>query len=182
MPLQLSDGKGRGYTAAVNAQNELVVRAIVEPEVEHASSSLGSAYSWVSAATDIDTGDTRLFVKNLGSTPLVLDRITLNGSNVICEWNILIGSATTTPTGTLITGGNLNETFSAKSADAIAYDDETAVADGTIIDRIWTPITNSIQHDLSGIILGQDHYVQINQITESTSGSVVLVGHFELPS
>lgn len=179
----IEDGKGRAYKAEVNAEQELVVRAITEEEIEHASAILGSAYSWDSTELDINATDTMLFVKNTGDVPLVLDRATINGSNAICFWTILIGSATTTPAGgAVVTGVNLNQTFSAQAADAVARSDETAVADGSIIDRVKTPIDNTIQHDLHGVILGKGHYVQFNQITESDSGSVVLFGHFELPS
>ncbi len=179
----IEDGKGRGYKSEVNAEQELVVRAITEEEIEHASATLGSAFSWDSTEKDIDTGDTMLFVKNTGDVPLVLDRATINGSNVVCTWTLLIGSATTTPAGgAAVEGVNLNQTFSAQSADATARSDETAVADGTIIDRIKTPINNTVEVNLHGVILGKGHYIQVNQITESTSGSVILFGHFELPS
>lgn len=182
MPL-LDDGKGRGFKAEVNEEQELVVRAITEAEIEHASATLGAAFSWDSTELNIDTGDTMLFVRNDGDTPLILDRATIVGSNVICTWTILIGSATTTPAGgAVVAGVNLNETFNTKAADATARSDETAVADGSIVDRVKTPVSNILQHDLTGIILGKGHYVQFNQITESTSGSVVLFGHFELPS
>jgi hypothetical protein len=179
----LDDGKGRGYKAEVNAEQELVVRAITEEEIEHASATLGSAYSWDSTELDIDTGDTMLFVKNTGDVPLVLDRATINGSNVICTWTFLIGSASTTPAGgAVVTGVNLNQGFSSQLADAVSRSDETAVADGSIFDRVKTPVSNTIEVNLHGVILGRGHYIQINQITESTSGSVIIFGHFELPS
>ena len=179
----IEDGKGRAFKAEVNAEQQLVVRAITEEEIEHASATLGSAYSWDSTELDINTGDTMLFVKNTGDVPLVLDRALINGSNVICTWTLLIGSATTTPAGGAgVVGVNLNETFSSQLADAVARSDETAVADGSIIARVKTPVTNTIEINLHGIILGKGHYIQFNQITESTSGSVVLFGHFEVPS
>ena len=179
----IEDGKGRAFKAEVNTEQELVVRAITEEEIEHASAILGSAYSWDSTEKDIDTGDTMLFVKNTGDVPLVLDRALINGSNVICTWTFLLGSATTTPAGgAVVTGVNLNQTFSTQLADAVARSDETAVADGSIIGRVKTPVTNTLEVNLHGVILGKNHYIQFNQITESTSGSVVLLGHFELPS
>ncbi len=179
----IEDGKGRAFKAEVNAEQQLVVRAITEEEIEHASATLGSAFSWDSTELDINTGDTMLFVKNTGDVPLVLDRALINGSNVICTWTLLIGSATTTPAGGAeVVGVNLNETFSSQLADAVARSDETAVADGSIIARAKTPVTNTIEMNLHGIILGKGHYIQFNQITESTSGSVVLIGHFENPS
>lgn len=178
----IEDGKGRGFKAEVNAEQELVVRAIIEAEIEHASAVLGSAYSWDSTELDLVAGETFLMVKNEGSIPLVLDRVTINGSNVICFWTIHIGSLTTTPAGTEVVGVNLNRGFSTQLADATAMSDETALADGDIVDRIKTPIDNTLQHALHGIILGKGHYVQINQVTESDSGSAVLFGHFEVPS
>lgn len=181
MGFVIEDGKGRGYAAEVNPENELVVRSIVESEIEHASTE-GNAYSWVSTASDIVSGETRLYVRNDNETPLIVDRINFNGSDVICEWTILLGSATTTPTGATVTGVNLNPTFASVVAQATAFDDETAVADGDLIDRVWTPVLNSRQHIMNGIILGINQYIQINQITESASGSVVLFGHFENPS
>jgi len=180
----IDDGKGRGFKAEVNAEQELVVRAITEEEVEHASG-IGDAFSWDSTELAIDSTDTMLFVRNDGSIPLICDRATIVGSNVICEWTVHIGALTTTPTATgstTVVGVNLNETFSAKAADTTAFADEASVADGAIVDRIKTPIDNSIQHDLHGIILGKGHYIQFNQETASDSGSVVMVGHFGIPS
>jgi hypothetical protein len=182
MGILIEDGKGSGHSAEVNDENELVTRSINQSELEHSSGKNGRAYSWTSANTDIDAGDTRLYVRNDGNIPLILDRITFNGGNVICQWTIAIGEETTTPAGTIITGANLNQSFGAIAPDATAYDDETSVADGTTVDIVWTPVTSTIQHNLDGIILGKNHYIQINQETESTSGQVILVGHFENPS
>ena len=176
----LDDGKGRGFKQAVNAQNEAVTRSIVETELEHASAK-GTAYSWDSAELDIDAGDTMLFVKNLGSTQLILDRLIVNGSNVICTWDINIGSLTTTPSGTAVTGVNLNRIFASALADVTSLSDETAVADGDTVARIKTPVSDTVVGNLDGLILGKNHYLQVNQETESTSGSVILIGHFENP-
>lgn len=177
----IDDGKGRGYKAEVNPENELVVRSIAEPEIEHASS-LGKAYTWDSTELDIDAGDTMLYVRNDGDTPLIIDHLDFNGSNVICTWDIGIGSTTTTPTGTVVAGVNMNQTFTANAADATAFSDETAVADATVLMRVKTIISGHHQHDMTGVILGRNHYIQVNQETESTSGSVILVAHFENPS
>lgn len=171
-----------GKVAEVNDEHELVVRAITEAEIEHASGKLGSAYTWDSGELNIDSGDTILFVQNTGTIPLILDRLIINGSNVICTWNVNIGTATTTATGTTVTGQNLNTGNFSDTADANAFSDETAVADGTTIMRVKTPITNTIVLAMVGIIIEKNHYIQINQETTSTSGSVLLTGHFENPS
>lgn len=180
MGLQIVGGDAL-YPAKVTSEGQLVVRSINEAELEHASI-LGNAYSWDSTELDIDTGDTMLFVKNEGSTPLILDRLVINGSNVICTWTILTGSATTTPAGTAVTGINLNRIFSGNTADVTSLSDETAVADGDIIDRVKTAVSGHHIHDMTGVILGKEHYIQVNQITESTSGSCILYGHFENPA
>lgn len=179
--VRISDGKGKNGDAEVNAEQELVVRAIIETELEHASIH-GTAYSWDSLELNIDTGDTMLFVKNLSSTPLILDRIMFNGSNVICTWTILTGQATTTPIGSAVEGVNQNTGFAGDLADVTSLSDETAVADGKIIGRVKTAVSSHHIHGMNGVILRRNHYVQINQITESTSGSVILIGHFENPS
>lgn len=170
-----------GEGANVNNDGQLVVRAIQQSELEHSSIG-GKGYSWDSTELDIDAGDTMLFVKNLGDTPLILDRLSMNGSNVVCTWTILLGSLTTTPAGTLVTPANINNRFSGSVPDAIAYSDETAVADGVIVDRIKTAVETHHDHNLEGIILEKNQYIQVNQVTESTSGSVVVYGHFEVPS
>ncbi len=177
----IEDGTGRGFKAEVNDEFELVTRAITEEEIVHASGE-GNSFSWDSTELDIAANGTMLFVKNLDSTPLILDRVTINGSNVICFWTVLIGATTTTPSGVTVTGVNLNEVFSSNTADVTSVSNETAVADGAIVDRVKTPIDNTLQHDLHGIILGKGHYVQFNQVTESDSGSIILFGHFEEPA
>jgi len=166
----------------VNDEGQGVVRAIVEPELEHASGKLGTAFTWDSTTLDIDAGDTMLFVKNTGEVPLILDKLILNGSNVICTWEIGIGALTTTPAGTTVTPVNMNESFSTKAPDSVSFSDETAVADASVSFRCITPVTDTKTFDMTGLILGKNHYVQINQETESTSGSAILVGHFEAPS
>ncbi len=180
--VQISDGKGRGHLAEVNDEQELVTRAIGESELEHASIN-GNAYCWFSAAQDIDATDTMLFLKNIGDTPLIMDRLNLIGSNVLCTWTIHIGADTTTPSGgSVVTGVNINELFASTTADAISRTDEEAVADGTIVEQVITQATTMHHHDLEGIILGKNQYIQINQETESTSGSAAIYAHFENPS
>lgn len=180
MSFRIGDGKGRGYTTEVNSENQLVTRAINSPEIEHASGVLGTAFSWDSGLVSIDAGDTALFVKNLGTVPLIIDRITLNcGSGTDTFFNIGIGADSTTPAGTQVTPVNMNEIFSTKQADAIAYADETAIPDAPVLDRCYSKTLTSVVTDGAGIILGQNHYIQINNEVASTNASVIIIGHFE---
>ena len=177
----IEDGKGNGRKAQVNLENELVTRSIVESEIEHASAS-GNAYVWDSTEKDIDAGDTMLFVQNTSETPLILDVATINGSNVICTWTMHTGADITTPSGTTVSGVNMNPKFRSVPADAIGYADETAVADGDIVCRVKTAISTTQNVNLGGFILERNHYVQFTQVTESTSGSVILRAHYANPS
>ena len=177
----IEDGKGSGKKAQVNDENELVTRSITESEIEHASAS-GKAYIWDSTEKDIDAGDTMLFVQNTSETPLILDVATINGSNVICTWTMHTGADITTPSGTTVSGVNMNPKFRSVPADAIGYADETAVADGDIVCRVKTAISTTQNVDLGGFILERNHYVQFTQVTESTSGSVILRAHYANPS
>ena len=76
----------------------------------------------------------------------------------------------------------MNPKFRSVPADAIGYADETAVADGDIVGRIKTAISETKVINLNGFILERNHYVQFTQVTESTSGSVVLRAHYANPS
>ena len=179
--VRIEDGKGTNGDAEVNAEQQLVTRSITEPELEHASS-LGKSFAWDSTELDLVAGETFLFVKNTGGTPLIVDRVCINGSNVVCTWNIGIGSATTTPAGTPIIAVNTNEVFANTPPDAVAFSDETAVADASVMLRVKTQVDTFLPVDMTGVILGKGHYIQVNQETESTSGSVMIMGHFENPS
>lgn len=156
---------------------ELEVRAITESELEHASAR-GDAYAWRSTNSDIDAGDTRLFVKNTSDKFLIFSYAVFEPANVVCSYDIGIGSETTTATGTAVTGTSLNGSIIANESYE-AYDDETAVADATPIVSYTVNTTESLRAELDGFILGKNQYLQINQETESTSGRVTLFGHFE---
>ena len=184
MSQAVKDGTGHGFEAEVNAENELVVRAITEAEIEHASGRLGTAYSWYSGSTqDLGAGATFLFVRNDGDVPLIMDRLTILGSNVICTWAILLGNAIPGPAGgTVVTPTNMNNARAGKLASSTSRTGETAVADGTLSEEVITAITVTHHHTLEGYILEKGQYMQINQVTESDAGSVGIVGHFENPS
>ncbi len=164
-------------TVFVTEDGELIVRAITETEIEHASGE-GKAFSWDSKELDIDAGDTILFVQRTGDVSLVIDRVEISGSNVICTWEINLGRDSTTATGTGVSAVSLNTAFDGSTADARAFSDETAVADGDTVARVKTAVSGHVTVDMVGVILGKNHYIQINQETESTSGSVIVHGHF----
>ena len=175
--MQITGSEGNG-AVKVTTKQELKTEASTEAKLATAIAE-GNAYSWDSTEKDIDVGDTMLFVKNTSTSNLIIDFAVINGSNVICTWDIGIGTATTTPSGTAVTGVNQNTDYASSSASVTALSDETAVADASVIRRVKTPVTNTVIVDLGGVEIGTNHYIQVNQETESTSGSVILVWHYE---
>lgn len=171
------NNNGNATQIQATQDGELEVRAITETLLEHASSK-GNAYSFRSSNTDIDVGDTRLFVKNTSDKYLVGSYAVFTPANVVCTYDIGIGMATTTPAGTSVTAVNLNGTINI-SESYLAYDDETAVADATPIISVTVNTTESYILPLDGYIIGKNQYLQINQETESTSGRVTVFMHFE---
>jgi hypothetical protein len=169
--------KGASIDIIATGDGELEVRAITEQLLEHASSR-GLAYCWSSADSDIDAGDTRLFIKNTSDKFLVFDYAIINFGNVSCKYDFGHGQLTTTPAGTAITAGVLNAAITVQES-YLAYDDETAVADATRLFTASANTTNDTYVPLTGIILGKNQYLQINQETESTSGRVNVWGRFE---
>lgn len=166
-----------GLKANVNSRYELKTAAATSPSlVAAAHESLG--FAWDSGERDIDAGDTMLFIKNLDEDDLIIDKIIVNGGNVICLWDIAIGNATTTPSGTAVTGVCLRAGVGA-APDVTSLYDETAVAQGSVIGSVRTPVTNTVIVDNPGIILPKNTYIQVDQITESTAGSVAILGHFD---
>lgn len=160
----------------VNNDSEGLVKATTQTGIKKAALK-GNAFSWLSTDSDIDVGDTRLFIRNDSTTPLYLDRAIFLPANVACDWSINIGNANTTPTGTAVVAANLTQ--AGRGPDATSYDDETAVADGTEIDYVHTDTTGTITHSLDGVILMRGQYIQINQEIESTSGRVIVYGYYD---
>ncbi len=175
MPV-IKDG-ATGSVAKVNTQNQLLVRAITEPEIEDASEA-GQAYSWTSGNIDIDAGDTILLVKNTSDTNFHVTTIVLSGGNVATRYTVHFPTTDVTVAGNTIVGVNLN-TGSANVADATAASDETGNSQGDIINDVSLLATTSFTLHTEGILLAKNKSIAIDQVTESTAGSVTIVGHYE---
>lgn len=159
-------------------RGEPLVRAIGQPQIEH-ESELGLAFSWTSLNTDIAAGSTRLIIRNTDSNFLVLTRISGMPANVSCQYDYGIGQSTTAFSGgTGITAKNLNEAFNTTTFDYDAMDGDTAIADADILGGLWVSTVASNHESLSGVILGKNHFFQVNQETEATSGRITVKGFF----
>lgn len=158
--------------------NEQIVRSVSQEQIQH-ESELGTSFTWVSANADINAGDTILIVRNTSDSFLVMTELIAHPGNILCDYSINLGNATTAFTGgSAVTQVNLNRTTSNKTFDHDAHTDEESVADGTDSGHLWVSTVESNSLSLAGIILGKNDFIQINQETESTLGRVVLKGFF----
>ena len=174
---QIEDGKGSGNRAEVNAEQQLVVRAITLSEIEHESEDHGLSYTWTSGNRDIDAADTLLLLKNTSDTELHIDSVILSSGNAATRYTIHLPTTEVTVTGTTITGINLN-TASSNVADASAAADEENNSQGDIIADISLLTTTSFIVPLLGLILGKNKSLGIDQVTESTAGNATIIGHY----
>lgn len=175
-------GKHKGVNTDIRATDdgELVVRAITEEEIEHASG-MGSAFSFHVTSAAIDTADTVLFVKNTDSALLVLDRCTLNSDVAeTMTWQLRVGTAITTPAGSALTPVNLYPTFSGNTFSHISLTDETAVAAGSLIEEYKMIIgADPLLVPLHGLILGKGHYIQFDIVGTTPAVGMTLWAHWE---
>ena len=169
--------------AEVNSESELVVRAITEPEIEHASGKLGTAYSWYSGERDTPAAGTMLWLRSDSDIPLILDKVFINGDDsAVTVWEIAIGDVAATAAGTAITGVNLNRSHKSDLADATAFAIETGHAQGDVLMTVNTITSGHTTIDLTGVILLKNHFIQIDTVTNNDTGSATIFGHFETPS
>lgn len=159
---------------------ELIVRAIIEEEIEHFAS-IGNSFSFHVTSTAISTTDTVLFVRNDDSALFVPDRATLNSDlSETMTWQIRLGKAITTPSGNALTPVNLYPTFSGKTFSHISLQDETAVAAGDLIEEHTLAALASPEIiDMHGIILGKGQYIQFDIVGTTPVVGMTLWGHWE---
>jgi hypothetical protein len=173
---------GREVDLLATDDGDLIVRAVNETFIK-SQSVKGKAFCWSSLDTDIDAGDTRIILRNTSDQFLVLEYALVNPGNVDCLWHVGIGQSTVALAGgTVITAVNLNEIFSTTTFDYDAMDDDTAIADATLMFPFRTTDAASsgfLRLPLDGIILGKNMFIQINQETESTSGQISIFGVYE---
>lgn len=158
----------------------LITQAIVQEEIEHAAVK-GNAFAFFVTSAAIDTTDTVLFVRNDDDALFLCDRATLYADAAeTMTWQIALGTATTTPSGGALTPTNLYQTFSGKTFSHISLTDETAVAQGTIIET-HVMLLNAVQLSvpLHGIVLGKGQYIQFDVTGTTPIVGMTLWGHWE---
>ena len=179
MGLTIKDGKGKGFEAEVNKENQLAVRATIVPEIEHESEENGTAYNWSSDLVNIDANDTVLLVKNTSDTHLHIDSVAVSNGSTASEFTIHLPTTEVTPSGgTLVTGTNLN-TSSSNVADAVSRSDEENNTQGNVIRTVWLAVDSSERALTPGLILGKNKSVAVDVVEATTEVAVTIIGHYE---
>lgn len=173
----LEDGKGTGSKAQVNKENQLIVKATSQSEIEHSSEEEGLAYIWSTDAINPGAGDTVLLLKNTSDTALHIHSVTISGSTT-SEYTIHLPTTEVTVTGNTVTGVNMN-TASSNVADASAANTETNNSQGNVILSPFILADTAQNFLLDGIILGKNKSMGIDVVANTTLSAISIFGHYE---
>ena len=144
MGLQIEDGKGRGFSGAVNADNQIITRAT---SVEQRLHSTVDSHYFEATTGVVNLGDAAeldiLYIKYTGSKVLVIDRVFYD------TWATTSGVANTGilkyyHTITSVTGGSdatvTNTNFGSSNTVEATVTKSTAFTGGTVW---WTALLNA---------------------------------------
>ena len=178
MGFEIEDGGNTSNTAKVDPKGRLSVKAVTEPEIENSSDTDGKAYSWASQTYDPAAGDTILLLKNPSDDDLHIENISLS-ADVDTRVVIHLPTVEVTPTGTAVTGTNVN-TGRSTVAEATAIRDETDNSQG---DVVWSGEIHAAQNPhlvglMGALILAKNKSVGIDYVADVGACDVVIYGHF----
>jgi len=168
MPDTIRDGQGHGSLAGVDSENRLKTYSTIETEISHESEVNKRVYTW-SHSYNSGANDTILWLKNTSTTKnLIIEKIVLS-SDTTTHFIIHFPSTTASPTGTAITGTNINRS-SNNSAEATAYGDETGNTRGVVMAQgIILNNTPAIMPIDGSIILGVNDEIGIDFVSATTA-------------
>lgn len=178
MGIHFLDGKGRGYLAEVDSDNRVRVSARSQEEIEVVSETDGQAFTWTNLTYNYTGADTILLVKNTGDTPLHILSIECSGDTAT-EVIVHVPTTEVTPTGTAVTGFNLN-LGSGNVAEATAIADETNNTQGDIVYSQRMLASTVLPIMLHGaVILTKNKSIGVDFVTVGAACNVTIMGYFE---
>ena len=160
----------------VKKSGEALVAAVTEGLFEK-SSEEGKSFNWSSKIIDIDAGDTVLLLKNTSDIPLHIESIAINNGSVASQYVVHLPTTEVTPTGTTVTGTNLN-TGKSEVAGASARSDETDNTQGIVIFHPMIGVDRNKTINTVGLILAKNKSVAIDVIAETTESGVTIRAHY----
>ena len=140
----IRDGTGKGYSAQVNSDNQLVVSAITRTIEHYFNQTKGEAYNVAFAVNPDGAGDVIFYLKNNDDSDLIIEGLTYQSSGAEEIYFKLGDTGTATATsGATMTPVNLN-TGSGKTADVTCLSniadgavDITGLSGGSTFDQIY---------------------------------------------
>lgn len=173
----IQDGTGSNQSAQV-VDNKVAVTSRSNNRLFYMSKDRQDAYSWQNVTYDYAAADTILLVKNTDSRALYIQEVAFSGDTAT-EVVIHCPSPVTTPTGTAVTGVNLNRQ-SAKVALATAIANETTNTLANAIKRSFmlASTDNRILFD-GAVVLGQNQSIAVDFVANGGAALVTITGWFE---
>jgi len=182
MPDTIIDGKGTGYLANVNDENQLVTKSITIGNMAHHSRTHKDVYSTYNEHTIqlANTEEKVCYIENIGDNNMVFGYMLLstNSTAGITKFEIHLGP-TTVAGGTAVTPVNWNQS-SSLSANTIALHSNsgatpiTTVSDGNeIICMYLKPEEGHFLFEIGdSIILGKNDSILIVAETENAGDKI----------
>lgn len=139
----------------------------------------GLAYSAIVDVVDIDVNDTAMLIRNTSSYYHLCIERTFGHTDVETKIDVQCPSDTTTAlVGTAVTPASLNRNYS-ETAPCTIKGDETALAKGTVVDRIYAYADSFPAREYNGAIeLGTNQSVGFDWITEPTETQITVWFYF----
>ncbi len=178
MGFVLKDGRGTGESAGINSLGELLTRSTTRSEMETVSQNSGLTFSWSNVTYDYAAADTILLVKNTSAIDLHVSDVIISGDTAT-EVIVHSPDSVTTPTGTAVTGTNLNRT-SGNVAAATAIATETTNTQANVVARVRIAANDEHVIELGGaLVLGSNDSVAVDFVTDGAACNVTILGYFD---
>lgn len=136
MGMFISDGNGRGYTAGVSNDNQLMTLSTTESVEHYMNVMKGEAYSLIVTQTPSTSGNCIVYLKNNSDKDIIIEQMELftDGDQIL---DVKLGVEGTPANGISTTPAN-NNTRSAKSADGtfLVGNDITGLSSGVVVSRV----------------------------------------------
>ena len=184
MALQIDDGKGRGYRAAVTNENLLQTNSVTISLDLHSNLVHQESYSILYAKTPTGAGDCFLYVKNNDDSDLTISTIkfrSASAESVQVKFNdvvtTLVGTTVNTPVNRNARSGHL--------ANITCYDgnDITGLSGGTVVDQLFVGTGNQTTFFSwdSCLILPKSSVLTLYAVTGGVALNMTVSCYFEPP-
>jgi len=176
MPDMIRDGTGKGFLAQVTSENKLRCYATDESEISFESETNERGYTWTTAY-NYTGNDTILWLRNDSTTLSLIIDLMLIASDTATRV-IVHAPDNVTPSGTVVTGVNLNRS-SNQIAEATAYSNEINNVQANIIANALIPANVTAQLPVNGaVILKYLDCIAIDFVTTGSLGMATIRGYY----